>query len=218
MILSLNQIVYLQVDTSWGPRVYTSRVKDVRENELVVFAPLEGVQPVLFELDSQITVAFNNTGQSVLSRYQAYGVIKNQDTLNDEPVLNILLESKWEPVEKRDFVRVNVLLSGTYSMIDDGRPTTAKGKDVIIKDLSGGGFLFSHEKFLEEDTVLMFTIKLPNNDFIHSHGKITRVKPLNETYEYGVSFINLSEKNRKKIIRFVYRKQIDIRKQMQRKP
>lgn len=216
MVLKPNEIIHVKLKNDSGEQVYLSRVEDVSGNEIMIAAPIEGGAIVPVHLGSKIEITVKKEDPVQQGRFQAVGILKQRNSRGRVPVFIVELTGGWKKIQERDFVRVEVLLNGAFAPILEGDKISAKSTDIYIKDLSGGGFLFAHDEEISVGTDMMFTIKLSKDTVISCQGRIMRVKQVDGTYEYGVSFVDLDESSRQKIIQFVYRRQLEIYKKLEK--
>lgn len=96
--------------------------------------------------------------------------------------------------------------------MDQLEETLGEPKNAVTSDLSGGGLSFVYPNFFSEGTVLAIKLflqsKREEKDFLLK-GKIVWTRKMEEgsrsvRYRYGVQFIDLSEKVREEIVRFVF--------------
>lgn len=214
MVLKPNDIIQIKVTNDLHDKTYLSRVEDVSENQVLIAAPIEEGSIVPLKLNSEVTINVTKEEPPHQGRFQAIGYIRKRDSASQVPVFLIELADEWRKIQKRDYVRVDVVLDGFFAWILDEGKVSSGNEDILIKDLSGGGFLFIYDKQISINTNLMFTIKLTDDTLIYCQGRIMRVKSLDDAYEYGVSFVNLDEASRQKIIQFVYRRQLEVYKKL----
>ena len=113
--------------------------------------------------------------------------------------------------EKRQFVRLNVLTDVTYAKVASPQDEGLS----ISKNISMGGIcLIVYEKLNVGDVVLL-NIVLPDNlASIPSHGRVVWIREFiigdpvkGKRYDSGIEFLDISEENRNRINKYVFRRQ-----------
>ncbi|NOY54133.1 MAG: diguanylate cyclase [Deltaproteobacteria bacterium] len=102
--------------------------------------------------------------------------------------------------ERRDFERVSASLVGRLNVISDS------GDLFSVKNLSEGGALLIYSSVLPLGSVLHLAFQVPGRKTpIACKAKVTRVEELkkNKSYEIGVRIIQIRERERKSLRRFI---------------
>ncbi len=205
MALYPNQNIDMVIQTESAQKIYRSRIEDVNEKQLLVAAPLKHGVVVPIRLKTELVISYIKVDLIEQGRYQAEGLVIERFTLNNIPMLLVEITSSWKKIQLRNYVRVDVLLDAKYN----------GSNPCIIKDISGGGLLFYCSEKLEVKERITIDFEM-NSLVLRCEGEIVRVKPSDNGFEYGLSFINLDEKIREDIIRFVYERQIELYRKAKR--
>lgn len=114
--------------------------------------------------------------------------------------------------EKREFLRIEDVGPVTYQRIFPLRESILK--EGIRENISGGGVKLITEEDFSEGDILILKMELSDpfeKIFIETSGKVvwTKEKKIEGSlkYEVGVAYLDIPEKERKKIINYVFRKQ-----------
>lgn len=100
-------------------------------------------------------------------------------------------------VEKRHNYRME--LSATLVMKPVGTNEQSSPTAIRIMDVSKSGIGFATPVKLQTDMIYEVDLTLWTKDTIHSLFKIMREKPTNNGYEYGATFIGMSETDKQRI-------------------
>ena len=120
-------------------------------------------------------------------------VMESKSGKVDTEVVNIFIQNKLYNLEKREYIRIDTELAIEFRLInpDEWRnimPLVAKTKNISAK-----GLLFKTELPIPLNSYL--EIRLHLTDFtVDVLAKVLRKFQFDNNYEYGISFINLSEK------------------------
>lgn len=102
--------------------------------------------------------------------------------------------------ERRDFERINASLVGRLNVASD------TGDLFTVKNLSGGGALFTFDRPLSLGVILHLAFQIPGRKTpLPCKAKVTRVEELkkNKSYEIGVRIIQMREREKKSLNRFI---------------
>lgn len=135
------------------------------------------------------------------------------------PIYEISALRNFTTVQRREDVRVPCTLDIKYS-IEDGLLNINTNEiekryssfskyfsDGIARDLSAGGVKFSCDKNLYTNRMLLMELNINDKRLLLKAKvlhKAISVSPKNTLYTYGVQFINISEKQRELIIRYLF--------------
>ena len=215
MNIGPNQNVDIIIDDGARKKTYRSRVEDMSEERLLIAAPFEKGYVVPIRADSKLWIEYYDTSVKNQGKFQAEVKLERRISTQHLPLLLVSISSEWTKIQVRSYVRVDVLVKGSYSLIIDKKPT--KQYPCTIKDISGGGCLFITKELLEKQKIIL-DIALTNNE-VRAEGSIVRVRPMDGMYEYGVSFTDIEERVRQEVIQFVFQRQLEIhRKGVSGKP
>ncbi len=99
--------------------------------------------------------------------------------------------------EKRRNYRME--LSATLVMKPIGAKEEGSPAAIQILDVSRSGIGFTTPVKLQKDTAYEVDLTLWSKDTIHTFLNIMREKPINSGYEYGATFIGMSETDKQRI-------------------
>ncbi len=105
--------------------------------------------------------------------------------------------------EQRRFRRVGADLSLEYR---DLRKASELPKNSLLRNISEGGVCFNTGEFMSLACRLVLSITLPNSDKpIKAISKVAWIKrlPMNDQYELGNQFLEISKQDKAQIMEFV---------------
>lgn len=120
--------------------------------------------------------------------------------------------------DKREFLRVDDIMPVNFSKIGPYDPTDPK--EGQRENISGGGIKLHSPEDLANGTLLKLQFELPEAYHpitIFAIGEVVWSKGLRKTiankkmYEVGVKFISIKEADRQKIVRYVFKKQREVK-------
>ena len=203
-----NQIIELHVERDSGIAVYRTRVEDVSHNTLLVGAPLERGEVIPIRVGTEVIVEYKDESIKTEGRFSNTAVVEKRFHKN-VPTLLLRLTGTWEKTQERMFVRVDVLIDAAFAPVVDGNIQAVQTGTIL--NLSGGGILLATDYQLAESDVVWISFPIDTKS-IRTTGHVVRVRQLEETKGYGISFHDMDEKQRQEIIQFVYRRQLELRR------
>lgn len=116
--------------------------------------------------------------------------------------------------DKRAYFRVDTVLSLTFRLESDTVQALPKPMSI---NLSVGGAGLLTERCLAPGDSLALTLFLPSGPPIQTHAKVVRSVPLPEpqmemTYQIGLQFLTLDEKNRERLNAYIFKLQAERRR------
>ncbi len=124
------------------------------------------------------------------------------------PLLQLRLLGEWTKTQDRRFVRVPVFIDAVFVPIQDGEELEARTG--VILNLSGGGFLLRTSFSFKPEDEIQVSFNVENQSVV-AFAYLARFIPTENGHDYGFSFVELSEQLRMHIIRYVYKRQIELR-------
>ena len=85
----------------------------------------------------------------------------------------------------------------------------------MTNDLSGGGIKITFNRGLKEGTRVELSFELERGEVINALGEIVRTEKVgegNDRYWLAIKFTDILESDRNKIVKFVFKKQVELRK------
>lgn len=208
-IFKINQRVEVALSKDYNVQHYTSRIEERLPDRLVLAMPMSKGYPVLLESNREFYgKVFTDTGV-----YWFRSVYYNK-RMQPLPVWIVSLPYDIKKIQQRAFVRFDVALPASISFMlspDQEEPTTIK---TVTKDLSGGGVQVVSEMPLHLGTKLQVEVEVPEHGLVQAVGEVIRVfRPVSDRklFWLAVKFTDIQENARDKIIRFIFKKQLEQR-------
>jgi c-di-GMP-binding flagellar brake protein YcgR len=216
----------MEIEIEHGPYIgtYSSRIEEVKEDELEIAIPSK--QGHLLPLP--VGTCFIGKVVRSNSMYIFKANIKHVALKQHVPTWTIRKPEVIEKIQRRDFVRMDVRLPASLKIqIENENILSIEGKnysakelenieyDVNTKDLSGSGAKIITKFNIPEETKVLLTIQIPERGPFHTLAKVIRsdlINPELGIYWVVVHFIGLSERERDKIVHFIFKKQVELRK------
>lgn len=210
------KITIVEPDTG---RCFTTLIQEVGPEEFAVLAPEVG----------EVALAVGERVRAVVTspeaKYEFETTLKRQAF---DPVYLYYFRYPVEVrrVQQRSFVRAKVALEVQYTpLAEECGPETEAGEAPLPErkgytvDLSGGGAQLVLKEGPEPGSLLLLKLPLPDGKMapLVVKGRVRRVVPKKidglERYEVGVAFENLAEKDEDRLVRFVFRRLREERRQ-----
>lgn len=216
MLPKINQVLHIQInsiDEEEARQEYKSRISDVADTYITMEVPMN-------EKTGRLKRMY--VGDELSVYFLTDGGVKNYFTSTvlgfREDVVRMVLIRKPEPeaitkIQRRSFLRVPAELEIAVKLTEQVQFVA------ITDDVGGGGISMLCDGNLPlkmQDAVscwLLLPYKSGKVDHIPFKGEIVRVKPL-ETGKQQVMmrFSDISDKDRQKVIRFCFERQLEFRK------
>ncbi|TDF99322.1 flagellar brake protein [Paenibacillus piri] len=216
MLPTVNQILYIQVnsiDEEEAKQEHKSRIADVNQGYISMEVPLNEKTGRLKRL---------YVGDELSAYYITEGGVKNYFTSSvlgfSDDVIRLVMIKKPEPetitkVQRRNFLRVPAELEIAVKFSEQLQFTA------LTDDVGGGGISFICDGYIPlaaQQTVSCWLLANYRNgqiEHIPFKGELVRIKPL-ETGKQQVMmrFAEISDKDRQKIIRYCFERQLEFRK------
>lgn len=186
---------------------YHSRIEDITSSSITVAMPMSKGYPV----------SLNHGGQFYAKVFTDGAAYKFKSTLLERrlhpiPVWVVSQPTDITKIQQRAFVRVDATVPVKVMARDDSEDSLLLS--LTTKDISGGGLRLISKQTINLGVYLTLRIELPEFGTIETPAEVVRVdKPDNERdlYWIGVRYIKLPENLRNKIIKFVFKKQLEYR-------
>jgi len=198
-MIKLDLKINTRTEVIYEKALYKSTIQDIKKNEIIISIPVgEGIYLTINAGDEIEQYYYDDKGNIFKYSTKILGRLIEKGM----PFYRLSLPYNIEKIQRRDFVRVDIVKEITY--IYEKNINTSEMKKALIVDLSGGGTKIKVKEKLYKDDIIL--ISFSEEDFnLRIKGKIVRVD-MTEDKDYicGVKFIDLEEKIREKIIRLVF--------------
>lgn len=191
---------------------YFSRVEDVKDEGIIVAAPVKQGQVVPIAVNTQLNVTI--LGENDMYNFQTQVLARGQ--LGTLPVITLMKPDSTRKIQRRNFFRISADLPCSFRILPE---VTAMSMDPYIeaksKDISGGGTLVVTEYPVAREMILELFITLPQNQIVPAVAKVVFVKEGkggDKKRELATVFLVIEEPDREKIVRYVFKRQQELRR------
>ena len=193
-----------------------SLIQDVREDYILVTIPMKGIHIKMLSIDEEVD-GFYYDGEHV---YMFTSKVLAR-TIDNIPLYKLSIPNAFKKVQRRNFVRIPISIPILYIKYNDKIKTVLKHNSLeqVEKhymgkwgkghtwDLSGGGAKINLYKPLKVESIIYSIFKC-GDLYIGVKGRVIRCIPYifkkQITYHIGLEFIDISERKRDRIIRFIF--------------
>lgn len=211
--LRIGQRVEIDVDLPGFTGTYSSRVEDMTDTSLTLALPSRARLFVPLTKGQTIIVSF--WGDSV--HYSSETRVLERRT-KPLPVVIVERPTNFKRHQRRNFVRFDARLPLQFYRIQDREPPEESPEVFTVEttDISGGGVSFLTSMRLEMKCRLQLELALPGDKPVKAIGSVVRVvnnpRSVRKRYRVGVSFLVIEERDRDRIIKFIFARQRELRR------
>lgn len=205
-IFKVNQRLEIMVDKH-PTEQFNSRIEDKSPNNLTIAMPMSKGYPVYLERGGQFFGKVFAEG----SLYEFHSNLLDK-RMSPLPIWIISLPINIRKLQQRAFVRVEAMVPISIKSLSSSE--TSPLVSAVSKDISGGGLrIVSKQPFKLGERAQLY-IELPELGTIETSAEVVRVDKPDEDralYWIGLKYLGLPEGLRSKIIKFVFKKQLEYR-------
>jgi c-di-GMP-binding flagellar brake protein YcgR len=202
------QPVLLEVLTGDGAGTYPSLILDVREGEaIVVGVPLDRGREIALKPGADLNLLVARPDGLYYLRTRVHSLT------GEEPSLQLHWPHRTDKVQRRNHVRVSVMLPGRVwirpALTVPGRRPPERLLPAKLVDLSAGGARFNLPEPLAVGTQVRVAVELPESGEQGSEARVLRGGEheravAEQRYWAAVEFVGMLESVRREITRFVF--------------
>lgn len=198
MLDDLTFIINNKVEISWNDGYYKSNIENVEEDSISISIPIKEGQYIPLRIGEQIEVIYYYNNDI----YKFYTVVTDRK-MDRIPLILLAQPKEVFKVQRRKFVRVPIVSNIEYAKVEYN--STIKPLKAIMVDLSGGGMRIKISEEIELGDELITYITMGNEQLILK-GEVVRIDKAEDRKKSicGVSFTELDEGKREKLIRFIF--------------
>ncbi|WP_053957418.1 flagellar brake protein [Inediibacterium massiliense] len=195
------QIEWIDVQKTNDMKYLTSKIMDmIDEDTMIIATPTYKNITAPIPVDAQIKISYFKQNLGI------YGFrAKIIERKNDQgwSYLKVKRMGAVFRIQRRDFYRLAVVLSGKLTIKEKGR-----GEKIafLTKDISGGGLRAIIKEEIEKGSIVEIDL-LIDEKLVFARGEILRCISSDETkgdYDIGIAFKEIDEKDREQIISFIF--------------
>jgi c-di-GMP-binding flagellar brake protein YcgR len=209
--ININDILQVRIMDDPNPATYHSRIDDIAEGKLLIAWPTNGGIRLILHEDQILDFYFVRDGTPHM-----FSGLVDTTRLEPMPQIAVILSSPVSRVQRRQNFRIKCLIPVEIigSVREDPRSDSSSVLKVktVSNDLSASGVSIRLAKRIPEGTSVDIKLSLPDNkppinipcSVIYSEYQ-TENQIL---YRTGIRYLALSESERARIVRYVYRTQL----------
>ncbi len=210
-IFKVNQRIEIIVPGRDGlAEQYRSRIEDVTTENMTIAMPMSKGLPVLMRRGE---IFFGRTVINSLAFEFTSVLLAKQ--INPLPIWIVAVPYNIKKIQQRAFVRLDVALPVQIAKMEDGQVIDEPVINAVTKDISGGGIQIATTNEWKIGTNLLVTVNYPDIGPITLNGEVVRVQqpqPDRVLFWVGIKFLEIGERDRGNIIKFIFKKQLEQRR------
>lgn len=190
---------------------YYSRIEDLVGDEVMVVTspPVAGDSTAPVRVGEKINVFYWDS----MAQYAFEAkVIARQEGLT--PTITLEKSSEVQRMQRRSYFRIQARLRVVFVVEGDDQSAELQSDEGQTLNISGGGMLLSTNAKLELGDALALKLYLSEQEHTVATGRVERLEYLasKNLYRAGIVYVGIYENDRDKIIAFVFKKEIDLRR------
>lgn len=195
-------IINSRIDVMMEKKVYKTVIQDVLKDGFLISIPVNEGEYLMLNYHEEVEL-YNYVDD--LSLYKLTCSVIGKVIDNNIPLYKISLPKEAKKVQRRNYVRVNMLHPIKYIKGDSGNLNDKKMLPALLLDLSGGGMRIKLREELYKGDIISAKLNLDELE-INVKGKVVRKEKCDDgRFIYGISFWQLDNMSRESIIRSVFK-------------
>lgn len=195
-------IINSRIDVMMEKKVYKTVIQDVLKDGFLISIPVNEGEYLMLNYHEEVEL-YNYVDD--LSLYKLTCNVIGKVIDNNLPLYKISLPKDVKKVQRRNYVRVNMLHPIKYVKGDSGNLNDKKMLPALLLDLSGGGMRIKLREELYKGDIISAKLNLDELE-INVKGKVVRKEKCDDgRFIYGISFWQLDNMSRESIIRSVFK-------------
>jgi c-di-GMP-binding flagellar brake protein YcgR len=209
--ITINDLLQVRIADDNNSATYYSRINDIVDGKLRIAWPTNGGIRMMLHPDQILDFSFIREGVP----YAFTGLI-DEASLEPQPQIIIIMSSAVMHVQRRQSFRIRCLLPLEIIGSVMESPQDEAASAIFIRtttyDISASGLAIRHSKRIPEGSLIEIKLRLPDDKpTIKAPCRVIYSEEFAETsklYHTGLQYLTLSEAERARIVRFVYRVQL----------
>lgn len=198
-------LIELEVNEGDYPGKYRTKVEALHQNIITIGVPIHDGQFVPLREGTKISVYFHDE----VSNYGFVSQILRRVT-EPIPIFIIVYPDQVFKVQRREYYRIPIVKEIKYQII--GQEGLSKMYKGYMLNLSGGGILLRTKSKLYPHTKVLLTLELAQEKMKVPAKVVRFVEEDKNDYRISLEFFDISERERDRIIAFVYKLQREMRR------
>lgn len=187
---------------------FSSRVEEITKNYMVFAMPMSKGYPIILQSGEPFfgKIMVNSTAY----RFKSNFLDKKMHPL---PIWKVAMPYDIEKIQMREFVRIDAILPVSVQSMpieEESQPI-----HMFTKDISGGGTQIVSKQSIPIGSKLQLNIDIPDFGIVNVIGEVVREdRPQadNSLFWVGIRFLDIQEKDRNKIIKYIFKKELEKRR------
>lgn len=183
---------------------YKSIVQDIKDNCLQISVPVIKGRYLTLQNKEEIKIIYYDNNSNLFN-FNCKVIERGKD--GNIIYYKLSLPYDIKKIQRRDFVRVKIFEFIEYKkvgeiLVEDKEYENTSYRAILL-DLSGGGMKIKSKENLNIGELLLIDINY-DDTAVKVKGNVVRGKKEEDSYFYGISFLNIDSKTREKIIKVVF--------------
>lgn len=193
--------------------VYSSDIQDIRRQFIAISIPIKESTYLPLRKNDTVDILYHDS-----NCIYSFSTEVTERTSSNIPIIWLKLPKEYKKIQRRKFVRVQVLYESKMVTVDREFKATSENiesvelKKCCILDLSGGGMKIRTDFEIEKGNIVAVILPMKNKNVIIK-GEVKRIGNKEKFREYGLGFIDMSMREQDEIVRYVF---TVMRKQMRK--
>jgi c-di-GMP-binding flagellar brake protein YcgR len=208
---AINELLQVQWHDDPDPATYRSRIENIVDEKLLVTWPTSAGIRMPVHADQMLNFSLVREGTA----YSFTGLVDSTAT-EPLPQITVIINSEIHRVQRRQNYRIKSLVPIEIS----GEVRGSSGKEstlplffkTITYNISAGGIAIRNPKGVAEGSLLEAKLALPDQELIiKAPCRVVYNEPAFDNtilQQSGIQFLAISEKERARIVRYIYRTQL----------
>jgi c-di-GMP-binding flagellar brake protein YcgR len=191
---------------------YKANIQDIKRDYVMISMPVSEDKYYIMHKGS--TVEFYITGEKEITKFKSEVLGKKVENSISLAILSVPVFV--EKIQRREYFRLPVALDAKLSILTGDR-VYSNIKDVpvgffnrmkacIIVDISGGGLKVAIKEHMSKGHYVIVLMKIPDEIFLLCKIVWVEKDNINRNYRVALRFEGISERDRDKIIKFIFEK------------
>jgi c-di-GMP-binding flagellar brake protein YcgR len=195
-----------------GEHTYSTLIDDVQPDSITVQTPTIRRELVRVPVGTPVKVYLREGAAAFVFETEILG-----HSTGATPQTRLAAPANVQRIEQRRHYRLQITLApSSADVVPIEGEDEARAIRAVITDISGGGVGFISPRRVEAGRHVRFVIPLPPRSDLNAEVRLIGFEEPEYgrfNYRYHAEFVNLSEGERDRIIRFVFRQQLILRRQ-----
>jgi c-di-GMP-binding flagellar brake protein YcgR len=209
--LAINELLQVQLQDEPNPATYRSRIENIVDGKLLVSWPTNGGIRMPVHADQMLNFSLVREGNA----YSFTGLVDSTAT-EPLPQITVIINSEIHQIQRRQNYRMKSLvpieISGEVKGSSEKESTLPLFFKTTTYNISAGGVAIRNPKGVTEGSLLEAKLVLPDKaQIIKAPCRVVYNEPAFDNtrlQQSGIQFLEISEKERARIVRYIYRTQL----------